>query len=462
MDVRTIVVVAVMAVSAACSGGGGASSEGGADAAGGADAGSDALVQGDDVAVDRDGGEDAADGESDTAAPLPGFDELPEREALPELLTALDGASIETAEQWRSQRRPEILRLVQHYAYGAPPRESGEVEVELDASYDDLWGGRAVMRLYSVRFGEPREGRLELLVVLPSGGAPAPVFLGPNFFGNHATIDDPRVPLASGWVPERGDGVVENRATEASRGTTADRWPFEAVVERGYGLATFYHGDLDPDMNVAGDGVQRLYDDPEATWATLSAWAWGVSRAIDALEQEPGVDASRIAAVGHSRNGKVALLAGALDARVALVVANMSGCMGAALSRRREGETIFWITQLFPHWFVDGFERFADNEARLPFDQHFLIALAAPRPVLIASGVEDDWADPEGEFLGARAAAPVYTLLGVEGMDPGQPWPEVGELVGERLGYHVRPGGHSVDREGWEVFMDFADAHLNP
>lgn len=197
---------------------------------------------------------------------------------------------------------------------------------------------------------------------------------------------------------------------------------------------------------------------PDAA-GTIAVWAWGIHRAVDYLVTNPDIDRTRIAVVGHSRLGKTALLAAALDERLALAIPLQAGCGGTAPSRGKIGESVKQINDHFPHWFDAVFKQFNDRPDRLPFDQHCLVALVAPRPILFANAVEDTWANPEGQFQVLKAAEPVYRLLGAGGLDA-QKMPEPGHLVASRLGYYIRPGKHSMTAEDWKVFLDFADRQM--
>lgn len=386
--------------------------------------------------------------------------------SLPDPLVAANGSRVEDATAWREKRRPELRRLFESEVYGRTPigRPEG-MAWRTVSEKPDARGGKAVRREIEVNFfGKPDGPVARVLLYLPASaqGKPVPVLIGLNFEGNHATTTEPDIPLPRGWVPNnKGAGLNDNKPSDKTRGVQADRWLFDLALDRGFGVATAYYGDIDPDFDDGWkNGVHAVTGAPkDGEWGSIGAWAWGLSRFLDVLEKEPGVDGGKVIVMGHSRLGKTALWAGAQDERFAAVISNNSGCGGAALSRRIFGETVARINTAFPHWFTSGYKKWNNREGECPIDQHQLIALIAPRPVLVTSATEDKWADPKGELLGLAGAAPVYQLLGHGGFALTD-LPPTDQLVNGPLAYLYRTGAHDVTRTDWQAYLDFAEAQV--
>lgn len=376
---------------------------------------------------------------------------------LPDPLVMNNGQPVQDAATWTSRRRPEILELFRSNVHGRSPERPRGMTFELSSIDEKALGGKAVRKQVTIYFYGKKDGpRGDLLLYLPAGSRkPVPVFLGLNFGGNHGINSDPGIRLGDVWV--RGK---KQTATESSRGATSSRWAIDQILARGYGVATMYYFDIEPDFDGGRKyGVRAGTPQAPDSWGAVAAWAWGLSRAMDYLQTDSRVDAKRVAVMGHSRLGKAALWAGAEDTRFAMVISNDSGEGGAALSRRKFGETIKDLNTRFPHWFCTNYSRFNDREADMPVDMHMLLALIAPRPVYVASAQEDQWADPRGEFLSAVAAGPVYRLLGKRGLETDR-MPTVHQPIMNSVGYHIRAGKHDVTAYDWEQFMAFADKHF--
>jgi hypothetical protein len=388
---------------------------------------------------------------------------------LPDPLVASGGARITTADEWATKRRPELLRSFETEVYGRAPKEKANLRFHTDSVDDSAVSGTAVRKEVTIHVSTPRgELPLHLLLYIPKGKQPAPAFLGLNFLGNQSVDADPAIAMSRSYIQGKPEtGIVDHKATEKSRGVESTRWQVERAVGRGYAVATMCCGDIDPDFDDGfQNGVHPLFYKIGQTapapdeWGTIAAWTWGLSRALDYLETDKAIDAKHIAVIGHSRLGKTALWAGAIDPRFAMVISNDSGCGGAALSKRVFGETVGLINAHFPHWFCRNFRKYDDREELLPVDQHELIALIAPRPVYVASASEDKHADPLGEFLAARHADPVYKLFGLSGVGADE-MPTVDHPIGDAIHYHVRTGKHDITAYDWQQYLDFADAHLH-
>lgn len=384
---------------------------------------------------------------------------------LPDPLLRSDGNRITDAKNWPAQRE-YWMKLIAEHEYGVAPTDKAMVTWELVE--EGLMNQNKTKRQQFVVHLKTDAASLDIDFALftPLAGKARGTFLGLNFQGNHTVDAAPELRLPKGWVAnDTKAGIADNRAKESMRGEQSRRWPISEISDRGYAVATAYYGDLDPDYDDGfQNGVHSLFPNHRGSsehrdrWGSIAGWAWGLSRLMDVLAQQPNIDASKVAVIGHSRLGKTAIWAGATDARFSMVVANNSGCGGAALERRNFGEAVARINTSFPHWFCNRFRDYNQNEVAIPFDSHTTIACIAPRPVYIASATKDLWADPKGEYLGGWYATPVYKLLGQNGL-PSELPPEPDKSVGDRIGYHNRTGTHDILPYDWLQFMNFADRH---
>ncbi|MBN2048095.1 MAG: hypothetical protein JW750_09650 [Anaerolineaceae bacterium] len=381
---------------------------------------------------------------------------------LPDPLRFKDGSPVRSAQDWQ-KRRAEVMEIVLDQVYGRVPDVPYKVEVEVEEELSPAMDGKA-LRKQIIVWVKTAKGSLPIhvLLYLPACAAPehpVPAFLGLNFAGNHTVYDDPAIVMPTAWCAFP--------ISEEGRGKAARGWMADEIIANGYALATAYCGEIDPDFHDEfQNGLHPLFYAEGQThpapdeWGTIGAWAFGLSRILDALELEPLVDGKRVAVTGCSRLGKTAVWAGASDERFAMVVSSVSGCGGAAISRRLFGEHLAAINHNFPHWFCENFKQYSGNETALPVDQHQVLSLIAPRPLYVQSGVEDLWSDPHGEFLGALGASPVYELLCGEGL-PQQSLPEVDAVdFSGRIAYHIRSGGHGIFPWDWTQFIRFADRFL--
>jgi hypothetical protein len=391
---------------------------------------------------------------------VPGF-------KIPDPLTSFRGRTIKNTRQWERKRRPELLEFFTNNVYGKVPGELKISAWDIIEQSDNALNGKARRKQVDILFNKNgKELCFNVLIYLPKNVKKAPLFLGYNFYGNHTVTDDVNIRISDAWTRNNiSNGITNNQLTEKSRGISTDSWQAEKIIDAGYGLATIYYGEVDPDRDDFSDGIHPFFyaegqEKPAPNeWGSIAAWAWGLSRAMDYLEQDEEIDNSKVIVFGHSRLGKTSLWAGAVDQRFAAVISNDSGCGGAALSKRQFGETVERINTTFPHWFATNFKSYNQNENALPVDQHELLALIAPRPVYIASAEEDQWADPQGEFLAAYHATPVYELYGKKGI-PSKEMPGLSQPLLNAVAYHKRPGDHGVTAYDWDQYIRWADEQL--
>ncbi len=382
---------------------------------------------------------------------------------LPDPLLMRDGKKVINIEQWDKIQRLWIYHLFEENVYGRFPVTSINFFYAVTGIDSNAMGGKAVRKQVTIFLNENKDPQnsITLLMYLPAHiKTKVPVFLGLNFFGNHSITNEKDIPISTRYTVD-GPGIVNHRATDSSRGIQSHQWQVEEILSHGYGLVTFFCGDVEED-NPEGwkAGIRSKLKDvlriqPEE-WGAIGAWAWGLSKAMDYLETDNTIDANKVAVIGHSRLGKAALWAGASDKRFSIVISNESGEGGAALSKRWFGETVARINEQFPHWFCSNYKKYNDNTAALPVDQHMLLSLIAPRPLYIASAAGDQWSDPKGEFLSAYYAGPVYALFNKQGISDSI-MPALNQPTGNSIRYHIRDGRHDVMLYDWRQYLEFAD-----
>ncbi len=382
---------------------------------------------------------------------------------LPDPLIFNDGSRVRTAGDW-TKRRAEILELFATDVYGHSPRAPKSIAYEVTETNQKALDGRATRKQVTIWFGAGNAGPKEnLLLYIPAASAgPIPAILSLNFDGNHEVTTDPGVKLPTVWNPHTHQ---PEQATEDSRGRDSN-FEVEKVLAHGYAFATMYYQDIEPDfLGGYPHGIRPFFLKPGQTepgpdeWGAIGAWAYGLSRAMDYLEKDKDIDPRRVAVMGHSRLGKTALWASALDRRFAMALASCPGEGGASLARRNYGETVRDLVNVFPYWFAPNLAQYADDVDRLPVDMHELIALSAPRPVYVTAAEDDKWADPKGEFLAMVGAGPVYRLLGARDLGTDR-MPALNEPIMTTLGFHCRTGKHETTAFDWDQFLAFGDIHL--
>jgi hypothetical protein len=385
--------------------------------------------------------------------------------ASPAVLDAFgDDPPVTEAEEWTSRRAPLLRSAFETSIYGRFPDPAPVrvlVRTPLDAG---AFNGAAIMEQWTVELGDISSDRgFELLLVLPAHAAgPVPVIIMQNFCGNAAVY-----PAIEGIAPPRPGGPQEcgsglmRPVISMIFGDAIMTPPTLDILNAGYGLAMMYGGDIAPDSaENAGPALAALTPEgtsPEHRTGAIAAWAWGYLRALEAISGDARIRGDQIVLWGHSRNGKAALLAAAFDPRPAAVVALQAGTAGGSLGRDQVGETIGQITGTYPHWFAPAYATFAGREAELPVDQHQLLALIAPRPVLLGGARRDQWSDPIGAVRAAQGASAAYQLFGAPAFDQA----DLREGVYDRpLATYMRDGLHGVHGSDWDEAIAFLDARL--
>lgn len=359
------------------------------------------------------------------------------RYVLPPLLLTNNGKVVHNKGEWEKVRRPEILRLFEDNIYGQMPQDFDSIKYVPVGHEMEAMNGKAVLKQMDIQiFRKLKSITIHLVLFIPAYSKRAtPVFL-----------------------------LINNRSknnTDPTRTVKTEFWPAEQVIDSGYAIAAFHVSDLAPDnKNMFINGLLQLYPeqmDADNGMRAIGAWAWGASRVMDYFETDRSIDPRKVAIVGHSRGGKAALWASAEDPRFAMCFASCSGNSGAALARRRFGETIEKINQTFPYWFCNNYKRFDNKEDDLPVDQHMLIALSAPRCVYTTNATKDLWADPKGSFLSIKNAEPVFSLYQLKsGLPAEMPLPDQ-PVIQSSIGYHLRSGIHDLTAYDWARFIQFAN-----
>ena len=405
-------------------------------------------------------------------APPPGFNYLEAKVppySILDPLKASSGQIVSTKTEWR-RRRAELLHAFEENVFGRTPEAAMRLPLRFKViergapALNGLATRRQVLIPLSVK-GEAGPA-MHLLLYLPAHhNGPAPVILGLNFQGNAAIANDPGILATPVWQPaDRRGGLPRLIPFPAERrGARASEWQVEMLLQHGYGLATIYYGDIDPDYKGAIDlGIRPLFfrakqqapanDD----WGAIGAWAWGLRRALDYLRTDHDVDPSEIAVTGHSRLGKAADWAAAQDERFAALLSTESGKGGQSLYHREFGETIAHLEHSFPYWFCENYAQWVGRDGEIPVDGNLLLALVAPRPLYVASAEQDLFSDPRGEFLSAENVGQVYALFGKRGLGITE-MPAVNHPVMHDVAYHVRSGGHDVTAFDWQQYLLFLD-----
>lgn len=389
---------------------------------------------------------------------------------LPDPLKLNNGKPVRNAKTWMEKRRPEIVSIFETQQYGIAPGRPADESFEVVDKGTPALDGKAIRKQVTIHLSkDPTWPEIHLLIYLPAAATkPVPMYFTINFGAIQNAVNDP------GIIPQKAWNQRTNTRTMPPAGGGFGRINIEPLLDAGFGVATFDYGDVDPDSLTGFPyGIRARYMRPGQTgeagrapdaWGSIAAWAWGMSRVEDYFETDSGIDAKRVAIQGVSRLGKTVMWAGAHDQRFAAVIASCSGEGGAALSRRDYGETIAHLMAptRYPYQFAANYAKYAGFPDTAPMDANLLVALIAPRPLLLQTGSTDDWSDPKGEFLAAVAAGPVYKLLGKQDLGT-DVWPAAKTpLFSNGLNYYMHEGGHGMVPTDWAIYLQFLKANLHP
>ena len=354
-----------------------------------------------------------------------------EKRNVPDVLATPNGEKITTKEAWEQTQRPYWLNMLLEKEYGKiPPRVTPTTTAEVN--YVDF-AGKAVWERITFTFEyNGKSHSFPTQLIYPKGATGVPFFVYLNF---RPAIPDMYLPI-------------------------------EEIIDNGFGIFSVCYNDITKDDGDFTDGLAGVFQEGERTGndtGKLCYWAYAASNMLDYLLTRPEADPNAIGVSGHSRLGKTALLAAAIDQRFAFSCPNNSGCSGVAISRNccEGGEKVADICRRFPYWFCPDYQVYSDNEGAMPFDQHCLVAMVAPRAVYVGGAVMDVWADNNNQFLSCVAAAPVWELYGSSGLITPDKMPEGGDVLTDGdVGYHYREGKHFHSRTDWLVYMDAVKKYL--
>ncbi len=371
-------------------------------------------------------------------------------------------------EDWNDQRKHEIRDALEAHVYGVMPDQSDLTIVERKTIDENAFDGLGIIEEVTVQATATFNGtsaqtpEFRINIVLPKQATtPSPVIMMASFCPRWDTIRHPDI-----YRPEGAGSCVEGFASPIF-GYIFGRYnatpPMKEILSHGFGFAAIFPGEFIPDAREAGLASLREmsagHTDDTTRWGAIGAWGWAYSRIVDVLAMDNRVDQDGIISYGHSRYGKSALIVAAFDDRVDGVIAHQSGTGGASLNRQKRGESVNQITDQYPHWFSHTYAAYAGREEEMPIDQHHLLALVAPRPMLLGNARRDVWSDPNGAYRAAEAADAVYELYGHKGLDQKRlnDWRPEADIA-----FWIRPGTHGTVREDWPAFLEFLDAHFAP